>query len=100
MQIHSYSLMSDVAASQARPRAPASLWQTSPLVVMNSFAGSEGLKLAAVLFQNLFPAINVHSAKLSACQVLLICVENLSFYVQTMQIFTSSLNLLLLQQMK
>ena len=69
MRIHSYSLMSDVAASQQRPRAPPNLWKTSPLIVMNSFQGSEGLKLAATMFQNLFPAINVQSARLSSCLV-------------------------------
>lgn len=69
MRIHQYSLMRDVAASQLRPRLPESLWKTAPLVVMNNFAGEEHLKLATVLFQNLFPAINVQTAKLSTCQV-------------------------------
>ena len=48
------------------------LWpclQTAPLVVMNSFGGEEHLKLATALFQNLFPAINVHSTSLKACKV-------------------------------
>ena len=69
MRIHSYSLMRDVAAAQQKPRLPESLWKTSPLVVMNNFSGQEHLKLATVLFQNLFPAINVQAVKLSACQV-------------------------------
>lgn len=46
------------------------MWQGPPLVVLNNFsAGGEQLKLAAVTFQNLFPAINVQTARLSACQV-------------------------------
>ena len=69
MRIHSYSLMRDVAAAQQKPRLPESLWKTSPLVVMNNFSGQEHLKLATVLFQNLFPAINVQAVKLAACQV-------------------------------
>ncbi len=32
-------------------------------------AGRPELKLATALFQNLFPAINVQTAKLSTCQV-------------------------------
>jgi len=32
-------------------------------------SGSEHLKLAVVLFQNLFPPINVQTVKLGACQV-------------------------------
>jgi ribosome biogenesis protein SSF1/2 len=69
MRIHTYSLMRDVIASQQRPRQPDSLWKTSPLVVMNNFSGQEHLKLASVLFQNLFPAINVQTAQLASCQV-------------------------------
>lgn len=34
-----------------------------------SLAGRPELKLATALFQNLFPAINVQTAKLSTCQV-------------------------------
>ena len=68
MKIHQYSLMREVVASQLRPRQPESLWKTSPLVVMNNFAGQEQLKLAMVLFQNLFPSINVQTTKLSICQ--------------------------------
>ena len=69
MRIHHYSLIREVVAAQRRPRQPDSLWKTSPLVVMNNFVGQDQLKLATALFQNLFPAINVQTAKLSACQV-------------------------------
>eukprot|EP00891_Asterochloris_glomerata_P008337 jgi/Astpho2/8337/e_gw1.00122.100.1_t len=68
MKIHEYSLMKDVAASQLRPRVPQSLWQGAPLVVLNSFGREEHLKLATVLFQNLFPSINVQNIQLHQCQ--------------------------------
>ena len=45
--------------------------QGAPLVVLNSFGGEEHLKLATVLFQNLFPAINVHTTSLKSCKVTL-----------------------------
>ena len=69
MRIHEYALMKDVTAMLARPRQPDSMWRAPPLVVMNNFASRPELKLATVLFQNLFPAINVQTAKLSTCQV-------------------------------
>lgn len=46
--------------------------QDAPLVVMNNFGGEEHLKLATTLFQNLFPAINVHSTSLKQCKVSII----------------------------
>ena len=69
MKIHEYALIRDVAAAQPRPRLPDSLWAAPPLVVLNNFSGQEELKLATVLFQNLFPAINVQTTRLSQCQV-------------------------------
>jgi ribosome biogenesis protein SSF1/2 len=81
MRVHQYALIRDVLSAQARPRAPQSIWQGPPLVVMNNFgAGAapgggpapEHLKLATVMFQNLFPSINVATARLSACQRVLL----------------------------
>ncbi len=70
MRVHSYSLMRDVIGTLQRPRQPASMWKASPLVVMNNFNNNQNeLKLATVLIQNLFPAINVQKAKLASCQV-------------------------------
>jgi len=37
--------------------------------MMRYTAGRPELKLPTALFQNLFPAINVQTAKLSTCQV-------------------------------
>lgn len=69
MRIHSYSLIRDVVGAQQRPRTPQAMWLGPPLVVMNNFGSEEQMKLAAVTFQNLFPAINVQTTRLSACQV-------------------------------
>ncbi|KAL0050815.1 hypothetical protein WJX82_007715 [Trebouxia sp. C0006] len=79
MKIHQYSLMKDVTAVQNKPRMPDTLWQDAPLVVMNNFGGEEHLKLATTLFQNLFPAINVHSTSLKQCKrVLLLSYDKTS----------------------
>ena len=43
--------------------------QDAPLVVMNNFGAEEHLKLTTALFQNLFPAINVHTVSLKQCKV-------------------------------
>ena len=75
LRIHEYSLIRDILSSQQRPRAPQKMWLGAPLVVMNNFNSPqapkedrEHLKLATVLFQNLFPTINVATTKLSGCQ--------------------------------
>ena len=52
-----------------RPHLLSHVVQGSPLVVLNSFSGEEHLKLATVLFQNLFPSINVQNIQLHQCQV-------------------------------
>ncbi|EFN50837.1 hypothetical protein CHLNCDRAFT_10262, partial [Chlorella variabilis] len=72
MRIHSYSLIRDVVGAQQRPRTPQAMWLGPPLVVMNNFGSEEQMKLAAVTFQNLFPAINVQTTRLSACQRVLL----------------------------
>ncbi|KAL4420706.1 hypothetical protein ABPG75_010362 [Micractinium tetrahymenae] len=79
MRIHSYSLIRDVVAAQQRPRVPQAMWLGPPLVVMNNFSaggGEEHMKLAGVTFQNLFPAINVQTTRLSACQRVLLLDYN------------------------
>ncbi|KAI7836036.1 hypothetical protein COHA_010067 [Chlorella ohadii] len=76
MRIHEYSLIRDVVAAQQRPRMPQAMWLGPPLVVMNNFGGEEQMKLAAVTFQNLFPAINVQTTRLSACQRVLLLDYN------------------------
>eukprot|EP00879_Flechtneria_rotunda_P012529 GHRR01013082.1.p1 GENE.GHRR01013082.1~~GHRR01013082.1.p1 ORF type:complete len:210 (+),score=50.31 GHRR01013082.1:250-879(+) len=70
LRVKGYSLMSDVAASQAHPRVPPNAFKTAPLVVLNNFSSQhKQLALAASLFQGMFPSINVHTVNLVTCQV-------------------------------
>ncbi|KAL4183457.1 hypothetical protein AMTRI_Chr11g98350 [Amborella trichopoda] len=68
-KIHEYSLAVDVAHSQARPRCPPEVFKTSPLIVLSGFGtGEQHLKLVTIMFQNIFPSIDVNTVKLSSCQ--------------------------------
>lgn len=68
-KIQSYSLIADIARAQLRPRAPAGLFKNSPLIVLAGFGSEEEhLKLTTIMFQNIFPAINVKTVKLATCQ--------------------------------
>lgn len=70
LRVKGYSLMSDVASSQSRPRVPPNAFKTAPLVVLNNFSPQQKqLALAANLFQGMFLSINVHTVNLSTCQV-------------------------------
>ncbi|KAJ6828385.1 peter Pan-like protein [Iris pallida] len=68
-EIRDYALANDVARSQTRPRCPKELFNNSPLIVLSGFgSGGEHLKLATIMFQNIFPAIDINTVKLSSCQ--------------------------------
>ncbi|KAJ0979797.1 hypothetical protein J5N97_015271 [Dioscorea zingiberensis] len=68
-EIHEYALAADVARSQARPRCPQGLFQNPPLIVLSGFGnGAKHLKLTTIMFQNIFPAIDINTVKLSSCQ--------------------------------
>ncbi|KAL5561458.1 hypothetical protein UlMin_031205 [Ulmus minor] len=68
-KIHEYSLAVDVARSQLRPRCPKDLFRNPPLIVLSGFGGGDQhLKLTTIMFQNIFPAIDVNTVKLSSCQ--------------------------------
>jgi ribosome biogenesis protein SSF1/2 len=71
-RVTSYAHASDIAAAQARPRAPESAFRTPPLVVLNNFGTEPHMKLAAIMFQNMFPPVNVNTVKLSATQRVLL----------------------------
>ncbi|KAL9261635.1 Peter Pan-like protein [Drosera capensis] len=72
-KIHQYSLASDIAQSQLRPRCPQDLFKVSPLIVLSGFGtGEEHLKLTTNIFQNMFSAIDVSTVKLSSCQRILL----------------------------
>ncbi|KAG0498306.1 hypothetical protein HPP92_002997 [Vanilla planifolia] len=68
-EVHEYSLAADVARTQIRPRCPQGLFNNSPLIVLSGFGnGGQHLKLTTVIFQNIFPAIDINTVKLSSCQ--------------------------------
>ncbi|XP_073143052.1 peter Pan-like protein [Henckelia pumila] len=68
-KIHEYSLASDVAQYQLRPRCPKDLFKNPPLIVLSGFGtGEQHLKLTTIMFQNIFPAIDINTVKLSSCQ--------------------------------
>ncbi len=71
-KIHEYSLMRDVAHSMQRPRCPQQAFLHHPLVVMNQFNQEPHLKLVSVMFQNMFPTINVTTTRLATCQRVLL----------------------------
>lgn len=64
-----YSLVADIAKSQLRPRCPPDLFKNSPLIVLSGFGtGEQHMKLTTIMFQNIFPAIDINTVKLSSCQ--------------------------------
>ncbi|KAI7756453.1 hypothetical protein M8C21_002342 [Ambrosia artemisiifolia] len=68
-KIQEYSLAVDIANSQLRPRVPKDLFKNSPLIVLSGFGtGEQHLKLTTIMFQNIFPAIDINTVKLSSCQ--------------------------------
>lgn len=68
-KILEYSLAADVFKSQLRPRCPPDLFKNSPLIVLSGFGtGEQHLKLTTIMFQNIFPAIDINTVKLSSCQ--------------------------------
>lgn len=68
-KINDYSLMADIARSQPRPRSTAGIFKNPPLIVLAGFGSEEQqLKLITVMFQNIFPVIDVNTVKLSSCQ--------------------------------
>ncbi|KAL0918319.1 hypothetical protein M5K25_010321 [Dendrobium thyrsiflorum] len=67
-EIQEYALVADVARAQTRPRCPQGIFNNSPLIVLSGFgSGGQHLKLTTIMFQNIFPAIDVNTVKLSSC---------------------------------
>lgn len=68
-KIKEYALAADVAQAQLRPRSPKDLFQNPPLIVLSGFGtGEQHLKLTTIMFQNIFPAIDINTVKLASCQ--------------------------------
>jgi ribosome biogenesis protein SSF1/2 len=79
-RINKYSLCRHIRATQKKSYDVAALYNTPPLVVLNNF-GSEGaptapdaapvpphIKLMRITFQNMFPAIDVVTVRLTDCR--------------------------------
>ncbi|XP_051152675.1 peter Pan-like protein isoform X2 [Andrographis paniculata] len=68
-KILEYSLVADVVKSQLRPRSHKDLFDNPPLIVLSGFGtGEQHLRLTTIMFQNMFPAIDINTVKLSSCQ--------------------------------
>ncbi|XP_050236666.1 peter Pan-like protein [Mercurialis annua] len=67
-KILEYSTALDVAQSQLRPRCPQDLFKNPPLMVLHGFGSEQHMKLTTIMFQNIFPSIDVNTVKLSSCQ--------------------------------
>jgi ribosome biogenesis protein SSF1/2 len=70
-RVNKFSLSKHVRAIQRRPYTTAGLHNHSPIVVTNNFGdatASPHIKLMRITFQNMFPAINVATVKLSQCR--------------------------------
>ncbi|KAJ3683706.1 hypothetical protein LUZ60_013933 [Juncus effusus] len=76
-QLEEYSLAADVAKSQPRYRCTQEIFKNSPLIVLSGFGGGEKhLKLATIMFQNIFPAIDINTVKLGTCQRIVLLNHN------------------------
>lgn len=61
-KIVSFSTIRDVISIQKKPQFPNKEFNCSPLVVLNNFPNDDEMpKLIAVMFQKLFPPINVQT---------------------------------------
>ncbi|KAG6522894.1 hypothetical protein ZIOFF_020049 [Zingiber officinale] len=59
-EVQEYSLAADIARSQSQPSYPKELCDNSPLMVLSGFGGGDHhLKLTTIMFQNIFPAIDI-----------------------------------------
>ncbi len=67
-RITGFSLGSDLAATQRKPySASHSIWQSAPMLVLSNFDRSvQHEALSATMLQNLFPTLNVATARLAS----------------------------------
>ena len=66
-RVDAYSLSSDVSASVRKPYSPSdAVWQTAPMLVISNFDKTKQHEaLSATMLQNLFPTLNVATARLA-----------------------------------
>jgi ribosome biogenesis protein SSF1/2 len=69
-RVHRFSLAADVAASLLRPHSPSGgEFATPPLLVLHGFSKTDKQdQLATVMFQNLFPPIDVGKLNIKTCR--------------------------------
>lgn len=77
-KINTFSLIKDVQSIQRKPNSFSDKdFNTAPLVVLNNMSGKEKhVQLMSIMFQNLFPSIQVQSMQLSqAKRIILFCFD-------------------------
>jgi ribosome biogenesis protein SSF1/2 len=69
-KVQRFCLRQHVRSAQARPIETTAAYRTQPLVVLNNFADSQGphVKLMKLVFQNMFPSLDLATVKLSDCR--------------------------------
>eukprot|EP00696_Hemimastix_kukwesjijk_P015990 gnl/Hemi2/4283_TR1498_c0_g1_i1.p1 gnl/Hemi2/4283_TR1498_c0_g1~~gnl/Hemi2/4283_TR1498_c0_g1_i1.p1 ORF type:complete len:422 (-),score=141.46 gnl/Hemi2/4283_TR1498_c0_g1_i1:31-1296(-) len=68
-RVQSFSLSRDIVQLFKRPHSPGKEFLTPPLVVLNNFDEADNRShLMAVMFQNMFPPINVQTVQLKSCR--------------------------------
>jgi ribosome biogenesis protein SSF1/2 len=69
-RVHRFSLAADVAAALRRPHSPSGgEFATPPLLVLHGFSKTDKQdQLATVMFQNLFPPIDVGKMNIKSCR--------------------------------
>ncbi|KAJ4454696.1 putative Brix domain [Paratrimastix pyriformis] len=68
-RIDQYSLMKDLANTQLNPAFVKKDFEVAPLVVLNNFTQDvPQVKLTKSMFQHLFPALNIETAKTEDCK--------------------------------
>lgn len=93
-KLNKYSLTGDVVKSLKTPHSPNGMeFKTPPLLVLNNFPKEEKHEqLMGVMWQNLFPSINVHEINLATCKrVLLLHYETETGNIQLRQYAISAL---------
>eukprot|EP00002_Diphylleia_rotans_P019192 TRINITY_DN3713_c0_g1_i1.p1 TRINITY_DN3713_c0_g1~~TRINITY_DN3713_c0_g1_i1.p1 ORF type:complete len:459 (-),score=127.16 TRINITY_DN3713_c0_g1_i1:118-1494(-) len=72
-RINKFSLARDVLSVTKNPISTVLHHKHSPLVVLNNFHEKENhIRLMAVMFQNMFPSINIQTIKLGDCKRILL----------------------------
>ncbi|KAK0542538.1 rRNA-binding ribosome biosynthesis protein [Tilletia horrida] len=78
-RINKYALAADLARARKRPHSVGAEYQTPPLLVLNNFTSdSKHVKVLVTVFQNLFPAIQVHNMRLTTARRIVLLNYNAS----------------------